>query len=132
MTINIPKNDYVTLTECRQEVVQAICDAFLSKAVAWSSFRPYSESRYRLATLLVLSQGGKFYGFNSKPFSTDKLFYRVRCCEMKAAFECLIKAGYHIFKYYPYRDSKCHSYCVRKEPFMQNAQEVFSFEDRID
>lgn len=132
MTINIPQNNYVTPTECRQEVVQAICDAFLSKAAAWSSFRPYAESRYRQATLLVLSQGGKFYGFNSEPFSSDTSYYRVRGCEMKAAFECLIKAGYHIFKYYPYRDSKMHSYCVRREPFMQDAHEVFSFEDIID
>lgn len=132
MTINIPQNDYATPTECRQEVVQAICEAFLSKAVAWSSFRPHTESRYRYATLLVLSRGGKAYGFHSRTFDDDDSYYRVRGCEMKAAFECLIKAGYHIFKYYPYRDSRCHSYCVRKEPFMQDAQEVFKFEDIID
>jgi hypothetical protein len=131
MTINIPQNNYATPTECREEVVQAICDAFL-RACAWSSFRPHTESRYRQATLFVLSQGGKFYGFNSEPFSSDKLYYRVRGCEMKAAFECLIKAGYHIFKYYPYRDSKCHSYCVSREPFMRDALEVSKFEDIID
>lgn len=132
MIINIPQNNYVTPTECRQEVVQAICDAFLSKAVAWSSFRPYTESRYRQATLLVLSRGGKSYGFYSEPLSDNDSYYRVRGCEMKAAFECLIKAGYHIFKYYQYRDSKCYSYRVRKEPFMQDGQEVFNFDDNID
>lgn len=130
MTINIPKNDYVTPTECRQEVVQAICDAFLSDAAAWSTFYPYSASRYRLSTLLVVSKDGKFYGFRSE--TTDDVFYRIRGCEMKAAFECLGQAGYHIFRYYPLRDSQYPAYCVRKEPFMRNAQEVFSFEDRID
>lgn len=131
MTINIPQNNYVSPTECRQEVVQAICDAFL-EACAWSSFRPHTESPYRNATLLVLSRKGKAYGFYSEPLSDNDSYYRVRGCEMKAAFECLIKAGYHIFKYYQYRDSRCHSYCVRREPFMQDAQEVFSFEDIID
>lgn len=130
MTINIPKNDYVTPTECRQEVVQAICDAFLSEAQAWSSFYPYSANRYRLSTLLVVSKNGKFYGFRSE--TADDVFYRIRGCEMKAAFECLVQAGYHIFRYYAFHDTQYPAYCVRKEPFMQNAKEVFSFEDRID
>lgn len=29
ITVNIPKNDYIQPTEVRQEVVQAICEAFL-------------------------------------------------------------------------------------------------------
>jgi hypothetical protein len=132
MTINIPQNNYVTPTECRQKVVQAICDAFL-RACAWSSFTPYSEGRCRRATLLVLAdRNNKFYGFSDEPFDSDKLHYRVRGCEMKAAFECLIKAGYHIFKKYKYKDSKYQSYYVCREPFMQDGQEVFNFDDIID
>ena len=48
------------------------------------------------------------------------------------SFECLVQAGYHIFRYYAFHDTRYTAYCVRKEPFMRNAQEVFSFEDRID
>lgn len=132
MTINIPKNDYVTPTECRQEVVQAICEAFLSDAQAWSSFYPYSANRYRLSKLFVVSKDGKkFYGFRSET-TDDIAYYRIRGCEMKAAFKCLLQAGYHIFRYYAFNDTQYPAYCVRKEPFMRNAQEVFSFEDKID
>ena len=54
ITISIPKNDYSTPTECRQEVVQAICDAFL-KGGAWSRFRPHSSSAYRQSTHKVIA-----------------------------------------------------------------------------
>ena len=46
ITVNIPKNDYVRPTEVRQEVVQYICDAFLSTCV-WRIFHPERQSAYR-------------------------------------------------------------------------------------
>lgn len=35
--VNIPQNDYVQPTEVRENVVQAICNAFLSKS-CWDIF----------------------------------------------------------------------------------------------
>lgn len=35
--VNIPQNDYVEPTEVREEVIQAICDAFLSNS-CWDIF----------------------------------------------------------------------------------------------
>lgn len=136
ITITIKQNDYVTPTQCRQEVVQAICDAFLSNG-AWSDFRPFSASAYRPATLKVIAHtNGRFYGFLDKQFDSDKgPSYNIRGCEMKAAFDCLLKAGYHIFQFYQYNDYRCKAYRVSQKPFLagvQDAREVFSFDDVID
>ena len=64
ITVNIPKNDYVQPTEVRQEVVQYICDAFLSTCV-WRIFHPERQSAYRGKTLYVMvsKRSGKAYGF---------------------------------------------------------------------
>lgn len=53
ITVNILKNDYVQPTEVRQEVVQYICDAFLSTCV-WRIFHPERQSAYRGKTLYVM------------------------------------------------------------------------------
>ena len=50
--INIPKNDYVQSTEVRQNVVQAICDAFLESHCN-STFHPYGSGCCRRKTLFV-------------------------------------------------------------------------------
>ena len=135
ITINIPKNEYTTPTECRQEVVQAICDAFLRRC-AFSDFRPHSSGPYRRATLYVGShKGGDFYGFNDEPDFFDGMSYKVRGCEVKAAIEALIKAGYHMWTYYAYNDYNCKEYRLSSQPFLENtkgAREVFTFEDIID
>lgn len=55
ITVNIPKNDYVQPTEVRQEVVQYICDAFLSTCV-WRHISPRKTKR-------VQGQNSIRYGF---------------------------------------------------------------------
>ena len=73
ITVNIPKNDYVQPTEIRQEVVQYICDAFLSTCV-WRIFHTERQSAYRGKTLYVRvnKQSGKAYGFgNHEAFDRD-------------------------------------------------------------
>ena len=135
ITISIKRNDYVTPNECRQEVVQAICDAFLSFN-AWSDYRPFEASMYRRATRYVVAhKDGRFYGFVNKPYDDDGISYKFYGCEMKAAFDALIKAGYHIFQFYGYNDYRCKEYRVSRKPFLegiQDAREVFSFNDVID
>ena len=133
--IEIKKNDYVKPTEIREHVVQAICDAFLSFC-AWSEFRPYEESCYRRATLLVIGHSdGKFYGFWDHKFNDSDIAYRVRGCEMREAFKQLRNAGYHIFKHYQYGNSRTHSYKVSRKDYLDDepdAREVFEFTDNID
>lgn len=127
--IEVKKNTYEVPTEVREEVVQAICDAFLEKCV-WSVFHPTSVSLYRRATLLVIGhKNGKWYGFNDEPFPNE-LSYRVRGAEMKTAFAELRKAGYHIFKVYEYRNWP--GYKVSEKPYMEGGTEVKDFLDFID
>lgn len=134
MAVNIKRNDYKQTTECREEVVQAICDAFL-KNCAWSRFRPYNDGVGRNPTLYVIGHNkNDWYGFNGNPFSSDKAYYRIRECEMKEAIRLLVEAGYHVWKYYQYRDSRVKSYKVTKSPNIddRSAVEVFSFDDHFD
>lgn len=129
--INIPTNDYKQPTKPRAEVVQAICEAFLSRNV-WSTFHPFSDSVYRVATRLVEVKDGKGVSFLGKKWEVreDEIYYRIYGCEMKAAFEALIKAGYHIFKVYEY--GSWMGYTCEKKPVLQNGKEVFEFNDFID
>lgn len=127
--IEVKKNNYEVPTEVREEVVQAICDAFLSRCV-WSVFHPTSASLYRRATLLVVGhQNGEWYGFHNEPFTNDR-HYRVRGVEMKEAFKELRKAGYHIFKVYEFRGWP--GYRVSEKPYMEGGMEVEEFTDFID
>ena len=131
MEITIKLNDYAKPTECRQEVVQAICDAFLD-GNAWSEFIPYSEGAYRPETLMVIARNGSYYGFANKPFDGETGI-KVRGCEMQQAFQCLIKGGYHILMYYKFGSWK--TYRVSKKPYHdihRDAIEVFEFNDNID
>lgn len=127
--IKVKRNTYEVPTEVREEVVQAICDAFLNRSV-WSVFHPTSEGMYRRASLLVIGhKNGEWYGFHNEPF-TDELSYRVRGVEMNAAFAELRKAGYHIFKVYSF--GSWPGYRVSEKPFMEGGTEVEEFTDFID
>lgn len=130
--IQIQKNTYEAPTEIREEVVQAICDAFLRKC-AWSTFRPQTVSLYRRATLLVIGhENGEWYGFNDHPFSEREKSFRIRGVEMKAAFKELRKAGYHIFRVSMSGRNPWPGYVVSGKPYMDNGTEVFEFTDFID
>lgn len=128
--VQIKKNEYVQPTEAREEVVQAICDAFLRRC-AWSTFHPTTVSLYRKATLLVIGHAnGEWYGFHYEPFGLGDKCERIRGVEMKQAFKELRKAGYHIFRVYEYRCWP--GYRVSDKPYMEGGTEVFEFEDFID
>lgn len=131
ITVNIPKNDYVQPTEVRQEVVQYICDAFLSTSV-WRIFHPERQSAYRGKTLYVMvsKRSGKAYGFGGYAASDSDVNIRFNGEEMKAAFKALRNAGYHMFLIYEYGLWK--GYICDKKPFIQDGEEVTTFNDFID
>lgn len=131
ITVNIPKNDYVQPTEVRQEVVQYICDAFLSTCV-WRIFHPERQSAYRGKTLYVMvsKRSGKAYGFGDHKASNSDVNIRFNGEEMKAAFKALRNAGYHMFLIYEYGLWK--GYICDKKPFIQDGEEVTTFNDFID
>jgi len=131
ITINIPKNDNVQPTEVRQEVVQAICTTFLETHVN-TTFHPFTESRYRRATLYVATKHPRG-GFNDSSWANDHKedgYVRVNGEEMKAAFIILRMAGYHLFRIYEY--GTWMGYECSKKPFMEKGTEVTKFIDFID
>lgn len=101
--INIPKNDYVQPTEVREEIVQAICEAFLAQC-ARSIFHPFSQGWYRRASKYILKHKRTFYGFNDEPFDGEECI-TFNGAEMKAAFKALQNAGYYMFRVYEYGSS---------------------------
>ena len=130
--INIQKNDYVQPFEIREEVVQAICNAFFS---TYSGiYHPFHEGR-RYATIYVVTGKGKspfFSSSNESYWGKESKCYRIRGCEMKQAFEELIKVGYYMFRVYQY--DTWLGYVCKKTPFYHDhrADMVEAFTDRID
>lgn len=126
--LNISQNDYVQPTQVRQEVVQGICDAFLSNCM-WSIFHPISDGRYRSKTLYIIKHGNstKYHGFGT---TRDEHRIRFNGREMQVAFQALIKSGYHMFKVYEY--GTWMGYVCSKKPYHENGVEVYSFNDFID
>lgn len=131
ITVDIPKNDYVQPTEVRQEVVQYICEAFLSTSV-WRIFHPESQNAYRGRTLYVTvsKRSRKANGFGRGEAFDHEDNIRFNGCEMKAAFKALREAGYHMFRVYEYRSWI--GYICDKKPFIQDGEEVTTFNDFID
>lgn len=131
--IEIKKNDYVQPTEVREEVVQAICEAFLDRS-CWRIFHPASESCYRRATMYVQVRNGKGIGFSDRCDFLGDSGIKVRGCEMSAAFDIIRNAGYHIFKLYYFGSWK--GYVVSEKPFYREGNregiEVTAFTDFID
>lgn len=129
ITINIPKNTYEVPTEIREDVVQKICEAFLNKS-CWSIFHPFSQGCYRRATLFVQARNGKGVGFSNRADFLGKEGIKVRGCEIAAAFKALRDAGYHMYRYYEYREWM--GYKVDEKPYVEGAVEVSDFTDFID
>lgn len=129
ITVDIPKNDYVQPTEVRQEVVQYICEAFLSN---WT-FGIFHQNANIVKTQYVrVSKNGKVQGFVSNINVSDNDYYFLfNGDEMKAAFKVLREAGYHMF-----RVCACGGawmgYICKKKPFSPNGEEVTTFNDFID
>jgi hypothetical protein len=132
--IQIKKNDYVQPTEVRGEVVQAICDAFLFRSHVFNIYHPFSDGPGRRFGKYVIApfHDGVFSMFGNDAHGYNES-YNIRGVEMKRAFEELIKAGYHMFRVTEYGWS---GYRLSKSPVpsqnWKNAEEVFSFDDKID
>lgn len=130
--IKIPQNSYTQPTEVREEVVQAICDAFLHRPTV---FHPYRDGRCRDPHRFVVKnkRSGEYIGFRSKPFDWEEGI-RFTGAEMKRAFEELIKAGYYMLRVYSYgswmgyecNNNPCDDFWSIRPGL------VTSFEDRID
>lgn len=137
--IEIPKNEYVQPSEVREEVVQAICEAFIF-GIADGTYHPFSGSNNgsRPATQFVYKPTRKGlqpkWGFKSSRYldPTD-ISYKIRGVEMKQAFQELIKAGYYMFKIWRY--GSWLGYVCHRNPFYFNdvrSERVESFNERID
>lgn len=125
MTINIPKNDYVVPTEAREEIVQAICNAFLSPCDQDSEFHIGS----RLKTYGIHIESPKKAEFVSKYSNHYLNEIHIRTVEMKEAFKALIDAGYYMFKK-SFEDG--YYYKASKKPYEDRAIRITSFNEFID
>ena len=131
--LNIPENGYIQPTEIREDVVQKICDAFLNRRAGYyhDVFHPYSESGYRVRTLGVVTRNnGRAYAFGYKADLKGETIIKFHGSEMKAAFQALIKAGYHMFRVYEY--GSWMGYICAEKPFYKDGTEVREFNDFID
>ena len=99
--INIPENDYVVPTNVNEEVVEAICLAFLSGK---SDYHPAHEGWYRYKTdyVIKLEDGRCFFKNKSAEPSKNEKRYLITGAEMSAAFRVMTSKGYHMFRIYRY------------------------------
>lgn len=119
--LNIPKNNYKKPTETREEVVQAICDAFL-KGRKFSPRLDYGHRYIQLNKLQFLSS-----------YEKDSDSVRFNGAEMNAAFKALIDAGYYMMvKKYRRKDTTYLEYACSEKPHMEYYQEVEEFTYPID
>lgn len=134
--IDIPKNEYSQPSEVRDEVVQAICEAFTFNDMQ-CIYHPFDGSTkgYRLATEYVCKKSDNIWFFGSvKTIKDAHTYYRIRGVEMKRAFEELTKAGYYMFRVWIYGGSWL-GYACHQTPLYYNyirSQRVEEFTDRID
>lgn len=78
----------------------------------------------------VHKRSGKAYGFGDHEAFDSDVNIRFNGEEMKAAFKALRNAGYHMFRIYEYGSWK--GYICDKKPFIQDGEEVTTFNDFID
>lgn len=121
ITINVPRNEYSQPTEPRPEVVQYIVNAFLNNNKYVNEvFHPVSDGYARNRTIHVRitetrkGQICRFEGHDTKGDNTSRCI-RFYACEMKAAMNALIKAGWHILEVYPYGSWK--GYICSDKPY---------------
>lgn len=87
--VNIPTNDYVQPTEIRPNVVQRICNVILENYLDTSREVRFTDENPAL-----------FIGKSTIGNSEFEGFTRIRGCEMNAAFQALIQAGYYVYGFY--------------------------------
>lgn len=103
MLITIEKNNYVESTSERENVVQAIVDAFIAKmnfiernyesAIAYGlEYRDNDNGLY-----VCKAKDGRYFITTNDKLSTA---IRVSAREMQIAFDCLHRAGYYYYESY--------------------------------
>ncbi len=102
--VNIPTNDYVQPTEIRQDVIQQICDIILEKYIDTDNKVRFTDEKAAL-----------FIGARTISRWNLEGFTRIRGCEMNAAFQALIQAGYYIYGTYNVTHRE-HTYNFSKKP----------------
>lgn len=129
--INIPQNNYVQPKQVREDVVQAICDAFLETHCD-SIFHPHGGGRCRHKTHFVhprtANQRASFSNYDW--VESHDGYIKFNGEEMKAAFKALQEAGYYMFRIYEY--GSWLGYECSKKPFLENGERVTEFNDFID
>lgn len=100
MNITITPNDYKEVTNCREEIVQYLVEAFMQTLV-WGEFRPNKEGRH-LPTKYVMIKNGKGYGFSDDENGLTGRCELVYKCEVELAIKLLIQSGYSLYRKYDY------------------------------
>lgn len=128
--VKIIKNSYATPTECREGMVQYICDAFLNGSLYSPDDGDCTTERLELyngkATCFASRYIYKMPDSNKHTKYTDK----IRGCEMKAAFKMLLDSGYFMYVTYKHRRNAKNYGCTRV-PSVSGSL-VQSFDDVID
>lgn len=132
MELNIPRNDYVENTAIREDVVNAICQAFLSPTI-YSHLHPRTTSVYRRASNQVIKRKGTndYYGFeNGYDMASSDEGIKFTRYELDKAIKGLIEYGYHVW----YVSCEWSYIKVTKTPYYneRGAREIFEFNGYID
>ena len=122
--VDIPKNDYVRPTVVRQKIVQDIC-SHIVRYLNYSGFytlriHDFYDASAELYLLYRDSGKTETIGFHNNGRINAEIyrFYeKVRSCEMKAVFNAIQKAGYHIFASHCITDN-WHTYVFSKVPVL--------------
>lgn len=119
ITLNIPRNEYAQPTDPRPEVVQYIVNAFLDKNYNnYRIFHPVDDGYPRCKDLYIKIEEGRtrlWYDFAQCEDEGNRnvRFVRFYGCEMRAAMQALIQAGWHILEVYEYRTWKGYICCEK-------------------
>lgn len=144
--VNIPVNTYKVPTECREEVVQLIVDAFLE------SLKGVRAKNYNYNTLELGYCNNELYVskcINDKGEETSCLHwetyprhqevkerYRLRSCEVNEAIKSMVKAGYFFYEYWHGWNGKyCTVSCKNRQLDLRTSyetKEITSFNFKID
>ena len=121
MNIVIPENDYKPDETCREEIVQAICDIFLTCA-GGCGYSWYPESYHRIVQPEL--------GFRDDGSGEGTRFTEA---EMNAAWKALRGAGYHFFEnrgFSTHTGKPWKYYTCLKRDYYKNCTEIGFFTER--
>ena len=127
MAINIPYNKYKRPTIIREEIVQAICEAFLNGGI----FSPYFENYY-VCPKSECKEEKHFYNI-TKYTNKDKLI-RFNTNEMSKAIDVLQDYGYYMMvkQRYTKENGYNNDYICSEKPYKPGYSKVGVFAEFID